>query len=424
MRGGGEAQFRAFNDTWTWDEAAVDRYMMYENAVGRPAHNAIVGLHAILGNSGMLAYLTYMAERIEQMHRLLKDTGSIYLHCDPTASHYLKIILDAIFKPKHFRNEIIWRIGWVSGFKTQKKGWIRNHDTLLYYLKTEKAIKKFNKEYLPYPINYVRRDGKKPTGKGFPIEDTWNSHSGDVLDSIMIKSFSKEKMGYPTQKPLALLKRIINASSNEGDVVLDPFCGCGTTVDAARGLNRKWIGIDISSFAIDLIKEKRLKDKSITTKGIPFSFNSAIKLAKDSPFNFETWAVTRLQGFAPNSKQVQDGGVDGRAKLADNPDDFNSRLALAQIKGGGNFSLSGLRDFIHVNDRDRSAIGCFITLEPVTSRNAKSEILQKGKISIKGYEYRRIQMWSIYDYFDDRYPILPIMSDPYTGKRLDQNSLF
>ena len=206
--------------------------------------------------------------------------------------------------------------------------------------------------------------------------------------------------------------------------MLDPFCGCGTTIDAARNLNRKWMGIDISSFAIDLIKEKRLKDKSVPTKGIPFSFNSATKLAKDSPFNFESWAITRLSGFVPNSKQVGDGGIDGRATLAYQPDDYDSRLGLAQVKGSQSFDLGKLRDFLYVSDRDKSAVGCFITLNQVSSREAKKECVNQGKIHINGYPYLRMQLWSINDYFENRSPNLPIMNDPYTGIPLIQSSLF
>ena len=204
-------------------------------------------------------YLAYMAIRLIECHRILKETGSIYLHCDPTMSHYLKILMDCVFGEKNFRNEIVWRIGWVSGFKTQKKGWIRNHDTILYYVKSSLANDMFNKEYIPYAEGYTRRDGKKPSGKGIPIEDTWNCHEGDRLDSVMIKSFSK-KTGYPTEKPLELLERIIQASSNKNDIVLDPFCGCATTCVAAEKLERQWIGIDIGVKAYELV-QTRIKDE-------------------------------------------------------------------------------------------------------------------------------------------------------------------
>ncbi len=213
-------------------------------------------------SDGMGAYMCFMAVRLLEMKRILREDGSIYLHCDPTASHYLKAIMDAIFGWRNFRNEIIWRIGWVSGFKTQKKGWIRNHDTLLYYVLSDEANKRFNKEYIPYPAGYRRRGGSLPTGKGFPIEDTWNCHDGDRLDSIMIKSFSTEKTGYPTQKPIALYERIIKASSNEDDIVLDPFCGCATTLVAAERLGRQWIGIDIWDKAHETVI-RRLQDEGL-----------------------------------------------------------------------------------------------------------------------------------------------------------------
>ena len=173
--------------------------------------------------------------------------------------------MDAIFGWRNFRNEIIWRIGWVSGFKTQKRGWIRNHDTLLYYVMSKEAAKRFNKEYIPYPPDYVRRDGKPPTGTGIPIEDTWNCSEGDRLDSLMIMSFAK-KTGYPTEKPVSLYSRIIRASSKKREVVLDPFAGCATTLVAAEREGRKWVGIDIWEKAhgvvIDRLKIEGLLDDS------------------------------------------------------------------------------------------------------------------------------------------------------------------
>ena len=370
----------------------------------------------------MMAYLTYMAERLEEMKRLLKPAGSIYLHCDPTASHYLKIVMDGIFGKNSFRNEIIWRIGWVSGYKTQKRGWIRNHDTILYYTMSDEARAKFNKEYIPYAPGYVRRDGSRPTGKGIPIEDTWNCSSSDILDSIMIKSFSTEKTGYPTQKTLALLDRIIKASSNEGDVVLDPFCGCGTTIASAHNLNRRWIGIDISAFAIDTVKEKRLRDPNVPTQGIPADLASARKLAREAPFDFEGWAVTRLYGFAPNTRRVGDHGIDGRATLAYPPDRYPSKLALSQVKGG-KFNLGHLRDFKAVADREQAAVNCFITLDPVTSHEARAEAAVMRQIKVQNAPFDRMNLWSIKDYFDGHMPHLPIMLDPYTGKMANQTTL-
>ena len=175
------------------------------------------------------------------------------------------------------------------------------------------------------------------TSAGQPMTDM-------VLDVPPLSPAAKERLGYPTQKPRTLLKRIVAAFNNEGGLVLDPFCGCGTTSEAARRLKRRWIGIDISPFAIDLVRHQRLKDPSVPTLGIPLDLGGARKLAGEQPFNFEAWAVSRLPAFAPNTKQHGDGGIDGRATLASAPDDIDSRLALAQVKGG-KFSVSYLRDF-------------------------------------------------------------------------------
>ncbi len=477
--GAGMAQYQAFEDIWQWDSKAANRYAMYENAVGRPAHKAIVGLFHFLGPSGMMAYLTYMAERLEHMHRLLKPTGSIYYHCDPTASHYLKMIMDAIFGPQNFVNEISWHRS--RSRSSISKKFRSAHDAILFYSRTtrrqfqiqyrelsptskslyNRSDERGNYQLVPILVS-GRRGGETgsiwrgidpgPRGKngmhwittpknldqydredrifwprkvggiprlkyylheslGAPADDFWH-------DISLISSQSSESLGYPTQKPLALLERIIKASSNPGDVVLDPFCGCGTAIEAAKNLNRQWAGIDISSFAIDVVKYRRLKDSTIPTMGIPYDLQAARKLAKEKPFDFESWAVTRLPGFIPNTKQVADGGVDGRATLLHKPENFDSRRALAQVKGG-KFSLSSLRDFIGVTDKHKAAVACFITLEPVATPAAREAIVSTGQLQVSGYVYPRNQIWPISDYFDPRRPVLPkmpLMADPYTGK--------
>ncbi|MCY4246554.1 MAG: DNA methyltransferase [Chloroflexi bacterium] len=229
-------------DQWKWNE--VHPVWLEEIKDENTALYDVIQATRTCHGEDIAAFLCFLSVRLLEMHRVLKPTGSLYLHCDHTANAYIRMCLDAIFGAKNFRNEIIWRIGWISGFKSKKRGWIRNHDTILYYLKTPAAAKLFNKEYIPYPKGYVRRDGKPPTGKGIPMEDTWNCNAADVLDSIMIKSFSTEKTGSPDQKPLALYERIVKASSNPGDLVLDPFAGCATTMIAAHNLKRRWVGID------------------------------------------------------------------------------------------------------------------------------------------------------------------------------------
>ena len=472
----GGAQTRAFNDTWSWDAAAGERMAMYEGATARPAHKAIVGLAGILGPSGMLAYLTYMAERLEHMHRLLKPTGSLYYHCDPTASHYLKVVLDSIFSGAGFINEVSWRRTTTKGdYRQGAMNWPRVRDVLLHYAKG-KERRPFHQPFAPYGQKYIdshygnrepgtdrryRLDNLTAPGagsRGHPkyeflgvtrywryakpkmeqlyaegrvvqtapgrvpaykryLDEMPGVAVGDSWEDIdPINSQAKERLGYPTQKPVPLLERIISASSNKGDLVLDPFCGCGTTIDAARRLNRKWVGIDISAFAIDLVRDRRLHDRTIPTYGIPADLLGARKLASAQPFAFESWAVTRLPGFAPNMKQRGDGGIDGRATLALRPDDVRSRLALAQVKGG-KFAATFLRDFRHVVDREKAAVGCFVTLDPAPPRH-RADAKSAGVVHVAGQPYDRLNLWSVADYFDSRYPILPTMTDPYSGRPL------
>ena len=250
---GSKAAGAAFKDTWGLNDVNLAWHGEIKHE--QPGLYDLLNATRRINGDSMMSYLIYMAIRVMEMRRLLKPTGSIYLHCDTFASHYLKLLMDSLFGKQCFRNEIVWRIGWVSGFKTQKRGWIRNHDTILYYVASPAAAKRFNKEYIPYAPDYVRRDGKRPTGKGVPIEDTWNCSNGDRLDSLMIKSFA-QKTGFPTEKPLDLIRRIVRASSNEDDMVLDPFCGCATACIAAEMEQRQWAGIDISSKAADLVKDR------------------------------------------------------------------------------------------------------------------------------------------------------------------------
>lgn len=217
---------------------------------------------------GATGFLQMMAPRLRRMHALLAPHGSFYLHVDPTVGHMAKLLLDEVFGPGCFQREIVWRIGWVSGFKSKAKNWIRNHDLIYFYVKDPSSFT-FNKKYVPYPPGYVRRDGKPPTGKGVPIDDVWNANTSefalrgkDSLDSIQIKSFSGEKCGYATQKNESLARRIVEASSNPGDLVVDAFCGSGTIGVAARQLGRRFVGVDASASAMH-IATKRLLDVDV-----------------------------------------------------------------------------------------------------------------------------------------------------------------
>ena len=232
----------------------------------------------------------------------------------------------------------------------------------------------------------------------------------------MIKSFSREKLGYPTQKPVALLERIVKASSNPGDLVLDPFCGCGTTVVAADKLDRDWVGIDISPFAVDLMKVRLGEGRDIPLHGMPADFASAVQLSAADPFEFEKWAISRIDGMVPNQKQRGDAGIDGRGNLVISPEDHDSDVILAQVKGGKP-TRAQLRDFLHVVHREDAAMGVFITLDLV-SKKWQAEASGAGTVRIGASTFPRVQCWSVREYFNDSLPKIPPLADPYTGKEI------
>ena len=412
------AQVRAFEDTWYWDKSAISRVDRLRKSIGYEQRKKLFGaLYIFPGPSGLLSYLSYMAERLTECQHILKPTGSIYLHCDPTSSHYLKLVMDAIFGADNFRNEIIWCY---AGGGVPKKDYPRKHDVILRYGGEDRT---FNVEHRPYGEHNTT--GKRATDRGgtrsvdynpegTPVNDWW-------ADLKPVINWSSERVGYPTQKPTVLLERIIKASSNPGDVVLDPFCGCGTTVKAADNLNRKWLGIDISVLAIDIILS-RLEGRKIPVLGLPADYTAAQRLAEDSWSEFERWAVTRL-GFAPNDKQTGDGGIDGRGViLGEAPDGLNTDV-LVQVKGTKSINIDAVRAFGRVIDREEATCGLFISLVEVP-RSIRSEAAEMGNITIKvegqDVEYPRLQVWSIKDLFNDppNLPNLPLMTDPYTGESM------
>ena len=464
--GAKSAQVRAFDDTWRWDNKAAERVDRLAKAAAHPAHRAVVALRTLVGEGGMLAYLSYMAERLAAMPRILKRTGSIYLHCDPTASHGLKLVMDTIFGPRNFRNEIIWKR--TSGHSDAMR-FGRVHDVVLYYTLGDSPT--WNQTHQDYDPDYVdqyyryrddngrrwmsgdlsasglqgggyeyewrgvTRTWRVPMATmerlesesriyytrngiarikryldempGLPAQDLWT-------DLQALRSWHKERLGYPTQKPLALLERIIESSTNPGDMVLDPFCGCGTAVVAASKLNRRWAGIDVSPFAIDLICNRRFPEFKVPTEGYPYDLTGARKLAREQPFKFERWAVTRVPGLAPNDQQVGDGGIDGVGYLLVEPEETSNQV-LTQVKGG-KYQLGQLRDFMGVMERERAAIGVYTTVDPIRAAGARTEVANKGFLNLGASRYPRAQLWSIEDYFADRMPKLPALADPYTGK--------
>lgn len=392
-----QAQIRAFDDTWHWDSEASE-IALKELAQNRPQVAEFILWLSRQGkiNQSIAAYLSMMAIRLIELHRVLKQTGSLYLHCDPTASHYLKVILDQIFGLKNFQNEIVWCY---KGRERPLMQWNRKHDIILFYSKepgnkrafnwkavserySQVTLTKFKYEDeqgvfrirghnirgspyrsqtdLPYEVLEKHPDlvYKDRPAEGVAPRDWW--------EIPFINQASKERLGYPTQKPVALLEYIINASSNAGDIVLDPFCGCGTTIDAAERLKRRWIGIDVTWLAIDLV-EKRLNATygskiagSYEVHGKPYDIASAQALANKSKKEFEIWAIS-LVGAAPRE---HDGGVDGIFGFVEK--DKSIRTVIVQVKGGDVLTPGMVRDLIGTVKKEGAAIGLLITMSKPT----------------------------------------------------------
>ncbi len=367
-----QSQIQAFTDTWHWDAEAEKnyRYLIENPIVPQEVTQLIKALHDLLGTNDMCAYLVMMAVRLLEFHRILKNTGSIYLHCDSTASHYLKLLMDTVFKLGNFRNEIVWCY---TGPSATKSGFPRKHDIILRYSKTDNFIFNVDAIRVPYDDatlsrrNYseTKKRGIKFKGKdigeytsGKIPEDWWN----DIPSGGQISR--KERVGYPTQKPIKLLERIILASSNEGDIVLDPFCGCGTAVDASQKLKRKWIGIDITYLSINVIinrMKQRYPDLKIDIKGMPEDLESAKFLASQNKTQFEYWALSMV-GARPRRP---DKGVDGVRYIYDE-NGKETNTVIVQVKGGA-INTGMIRDFAHTITKENAYVGIFITLEETTA---------------------------------------------------------
>ncbi len=335
----------------------------------------------LLEPSDMLAYLSMMAPRLIELRRVLKPTGSIYLHCDPTASHYLKLLLDAIFGAPAFLNEIIWHYQTSSG--SPKKWLIRNHDTILRYAAGDPKTVKWNPLREPWPEATLKKWQTDEEGRIYRVQHKFNKRyyidpAGKLADDVWeltLASRSHERLGYPTQKPLALLERIIQISSDEGDVVLDPFCGCGTAVDAAQRLNRGWVGIDITHLAVNLIRH-RLRDaygpeveKTYRVIGEPTSIDDAKQLAHDDPYQFQWWALGLVGARPTEQKKGADKGIDGTLFFVDDPGVKPKRIMIS-VKAGKTGSAH-VRDLHGVVDREGAAIGVLISMQTATSEMRK-----------------------------------------------------
>jgi site-specific DNA-methyltransferase (adenine-specific)/adenine-specific DNA-methyltransferase len=264
-------------------------------------------------------FVEHLRKRLILIRELLSEDGSLYVHLDERKSHYVKVVLDEVFGEGHFEREIVWRIGWVSGYKSAAPNWVRNHESILFYRRG--STKVFNKEYIPYPEGYERRGGTAPTGKGIPLEDTWNCNPADRLDSIQIMSFSREKTGFPTQKNAALVQRIVRASSKPGDVVLDAFVGSGTAGIAAMHEGRRWIGIDSSKFAIYHAQARLLRDDSTWKPGNGFTLYNAglYDYASLRALPWQRYLAFVLQLFQCRRSDFDLGGVRFHGHIADDP---------------------------------------------------------------------------------------------------------
>jgi DNA modification methylase len=426
-----KAQIEAFEDTWHWNETAEIAFDEVMASGNTKAAEMLRAMRSFLKENDMMAYLAMMAVRLLELNRILKPTGSLYLHCDPTASHYLKVLLDATFGPENYRNEISWRR---SNPKSHGKVNFPNcRDIIFRYTKSD--IFTFNKIYSIHDSSYVEKayryiddDGRRYrllpilnpnddrpnlTYKFLGVTRVWRwtrermqraYEEGRVvqLKAGAVPQYKKyldeskgrtltndwddvrpigagEELGYPTQKPLELLERIIRASSNGGEVVLDPFCGCGTTIHAAQKLGRQWIGIDITHLAISLI-EKRLSEAfpgiNYEIHGTPKDLGGAQALAGQDRYQFQWWAVSLVNAVpAGGKRRGADSGIDGIIYFR--PDGKNTEKAIISVKGGAHIGVSMVRDLIATVDREKAKIGVFITLTPPT-RPMQTEALVAG----------------------------------------------
>ena len=453
------SQIQAFEDTWTWDEQAARTYFETVQSGGEVA-NALNAFYTLLGESNMMAYLAMMAPRLVELRRVLKPTGSIYLHCDPTASHYLKLLMDAVFGPVAYRNEIVWQR---TNARSTKGRWPRLHDTLLYYAKTPATpfdpvtvaadpskmphtliTGSDGRKYQTYELTApgVTKDGESgkpwrgfdpsamgrhwgntpatmdewdalgeihwPKGGGFPrrraaepFEPTERVVTvGDIWTDIdRINQSAKELLGYPTQKPEALLERIIRASSNEGDVVLDPFCGCGTAIAVAQRLKRRWVGIDITHLAVNLMKHRLLNQFGEGVKSEyevirePTDVEGARQLAKEDPYQFQWWALGLVGARPVEQKKGVDKGIDGRIYFHEGSPTEIKQVILS-VKAGGNIGRHFVHELRGVMEREGAEIAVLISMESPT-KPMREEAASAGFYQSPWGTHPRIQLFTV-----------------------------
>ena len=494
------AQIRAFSDFWHWDQEAKHAYDYLATQAPEQVSNMVSSLHGFLGKNDLFAYLVMMEIRLLELHRVLKSIGSIFVHCDPTASHYLKILMDATFNPKNFRNEIIWRR---TGAHSPTKSFGPIHDTILFYTKTDDYF--FNVVRRPYMKGHVEsRFSKDETGKskfttggniltgsgatkgesgqtwrgfnpsaknrhwaipqylteqmppnfaklgvlkklerlykaglveikegsawptpvryfketdGQPLGDIWAAQpytqgtvygTDEIIDADVqwLGTTDPERLGYQTQKPLGVLERIINSSCPLDGTVLDPFCGCGTTIIAAEKLHRRWVGIDITFLAINLIKNRLKKSfpkSSFVVEGEPKDIDGIKELARKDRYQFQWWALNLIENAHPShasasnpkeGKKGADEAVDGWIRFADKAEGHYEKIVI-QVKSG-HVAVKDIRELRDTIPRQGAVIGIFITLEEPTSEMIKEVKITDPYISpLWKHEYPKIQILTV-----------------------------
>ncbi len=471
---GADSQIEAFEDSWHWNDKAEDAFDQVMRSGNTKAFDLLNAMRSFLGENDMMAYLSMMAIRLIELHRVLKPTGSLYLHCDTVAGHYLKLLLDGVFGPERFQNEVTWKRTTAHN-DPQRYG--RVQDCIFFYSKTAKKIfHPQGRDYSPEQLSRYKYEdergrykaeqltaphisptrsyewrGTHPGAKrqwrfkldelerlykegrillrkdGCPRKDGLKEYIHeveapvvqDLWTDISMGPTSGERLGYPTQKPLALLERIIAASSNEGDVVLDPFCGCGTAVHAAQKLDRQWIGIDITHLAIGLI-EKRLQAAfpglGYSVEGTPKDLASAEDLAARDKYQFQWWAVSKVDAMPFNDKKKgADGGIDGIIYFR--PDGKRTEKAIVSVKGGDSVGVQMIRDLHSTMEREKAPIGVFITKAlPTTAMEREAASVGRFHAEATGKSYARLQIITLAELFDGKKPDIPYV-DPTAWTR-------
>lgn len=439
MNMGGKAQTTVFRDTWKWsnEQREAQEYIAERDVTLRVALDNLIDFVTVtMGeNAGLRAYLVYMAARLLACRTVLKETGSIYLHCDPTAGHYLKILMDAVFKAKNFRNDIAWAY---KSRPQSKKYFGRKHDMILFYVKSETKYTfnwiEVSRPLSPTTIAKYRLqddDGRKyrlqgrgitgsPIRSAKDVSPQWELDSPDLvvrdyldeknevaredwwIDIDPLNQNARNRRGWDTQKPPALLKRIILASSNEGDLVLDPFCGCGTAVETAQTLGRRWIGIDVEPLAVDVMANNLRDECGIdpAIRGIPYNFEQAERLAKTAPYEFERWVLRLVPGAQPNLRQVGDGGLDGRSYVDVEDEKGKQPLYGFQVKGGANVGRPALDAFNGALQKNKCVAGLFIVLRDDTANKLRNSLATQDQVTLGGWTGGQIGVWSVEDWFN------------------------